>query len=265
MSDQKRQVLVIDSGVGGLTVAKEIMALIPNASIAYFADHGYFPYGDKDEAWLVNRLVDLLRKGITRFNPDVLVIACNTASTTVLPHLRQRFSRPIVGVVPAIKPASQHSQKKQIGLLATTGTVSRSYTDRLIADFASDCQVIAVGSQELVHMAESKIQGQAVDHEKLREICRDFLNDHGEPRVDVVVLGCTHFPVLRIDFEQAVSDEIRWIDSGEAIAQRVKSLMPNELAAASGSHIFLTSDDRYLSSGLTSYLRNMGFSDMGLG
>ncbi|MGD8176714.1 glutamate racemase [Marinimicrobium sp. ARAG 43.8] len=216
------QLLVFDSGVGGLSVAAEIQRALPGCAIAYASDNAAFPYGTKDEATLVDRVGRVLASLVNAVQPDVIVVACNSASTLALPHIRARFAAPIVGVVPAIKPAAALTRSRVIGLLATPGTVARPYTHELITQFAADCTVISLGSSALVEEAEARLRGTPVDPARLDELLRP-LRDH--PRygeMDTLVLACTHFPLLRDDLQQWVGSAVQLVDSGEAIARRVE-------------------------------------------
>ncbi|WP_144392551.1 glutamate racemase [Pleionea sediminis] len=214
------QVLVMDSGIGGLTVHREIIKLIPDITCHYLADNGFFPYGTKTEQALEERMELLIRRITKQHAIDAVVIACNSASTAVLDYLRERFEFPFIGVVPAIKPAAKLTKNKKIGLLATEGTVNRPYTDKLIAEFASDCEVIRVASQPLVTMAEMKLNGLPTDINALQEIIQPLIN----AAVDTCVLGCTHFPWFRNEFK-LIAPYIEWIDSGEAIARRLEQVL----------------------------------------
>lgn len=214
--------LIIDSGVGGLSIAKEIHQHCPNISINYLMDDGFFPYGTKNDAQLRLRLQQLCRKITEELSPRLIVIACNTASTLVLDELRAEFSIPFVGVVPAIKVAAEKSTTGKIGLLATPATVKRTYIENLIHDFASHCEVRRLGSDKLVVWAEAYLQGTMP--EGLYEYLNHWLN---EPTpLSHVVLGCTHFPFLKPLLQQHWP-EIQWVDSGQAIARRVASLSKN--------------------------------------
>lgn len=154
-----------------------------------------------------------------------MVIACNSASTLALPALRQTLDIPIVGVVPAIKPAAQKSQNKVIGLLATNGTVNRHYTDELISNFADDCEVIRVGSSKLVQLIEKKMRGDNHQQAAYAEILKPLREHVGWDALDTVVLACTHFPLAKQELSEAAPEVSHWIDSGEAIARRVESLL----------------------------------------
>ena len=132
------RLLVFDSGVGGLSVATEIRREHPSADITYVADDAGFPYGEWEDTPLTDRVVGLIAELIGRFRPDAVVIACNTASTLVLPPLRARFDIPFVGTVPAIKPAAERTRSGVVGVLGTYGTIRRDYTRGLIESFAQD-------------------------------------------------------------------------------------------------------------------------------
>ena len=219
--------MVFDSGVGGLSVCQSILALCPYVRIAYVADNAAFPYGTKSDSYLRERIVKVLAEQYISHQPDMIVIACNTASTLVLPDLRERLNIPVVGVVPAIKPAAAETETGVIGLLATSATVQRSYTDQLISDFAPHCEVVRVGSRRLVEIAEEYLRGEPVSEAELAEITSSFFCESLSASVDKIVLGCTHFPLLRMQLEASSPEGVEWIDSGDAIAQRVKGLLEN--------------------------------------
>lgn len=227
MSQQKEEVdvLVFDSGVGGLSVLQAIREELPGLRFAFVADNAGLPYGKKEASWLVQRVNAVIATALEQCDARLIVIACNTASTVVLPSLRAKHPMPIVGVVPAIKPAAQLSKAKCIGLLATPATVQRAYTDSLIQEFAADCQVVRVGSSRLVEIAEDKMRGLPFPYEEFRAICSDFATH--QPRPDVIVLGCTHFPLLLRECKTLFPD-VAWLDSGHAIARRVKELLPEQ-------------------------------------
>ena len=230
MINNAANILVFDSGVGGLSVVAELRKLMPDVHITYVADDEFRPYGDKSEAQLKARLPELLKTLVTMTEPDVVVIACNTASTTALSEIRAALDIPVIGVVPAIKPAAEQTKTKSIAVLGTPGTVKGDYVDDLIAGFASDCAVTLVGSSGLVDMAERKLAGAQIDIDALRnEISLVFErapnSAPNRPKVDVVVLACTHFPLLVAELERAAPYKVAWIDSGAAIAQRTQLLL----------------------------------------
>lgn len=220
--------LIFDSGVGGLSVVDEIRRVMPNLHLSYAADDVFRPYGEKTEAQLDARLSRLLPELVYMLDPDVVVIACNTASTTALPAIRAALDIPVIGVVPAIKPAAQLSKTKTIGVLGTPGTVRRKYVGRLADDFAKDCHVILKGSLGLVEQAEAKFAGQPVDMDVIKaETDKMFKAGQGDD-LDVIVLACTHFPLLRDELRRAAPQSVTWLDSGAAIARRVKSVLESQ-------------------------------------
>lgn len=222
---QAPRVLVFDSGVGGLSVAQEIQQRLPQVSLIYASDNAFFPYGTKGEAELIARVDQVINQLLLRYPADILVIACNTASTLTLPHLRSKLSLPIVGVVPAIKPAALMSKTGVIGLLATPATVARPYTHELIREYATNCEVISLGSSELVQIAEQKLRGEVIEADVIGRIAQELMRaDHAE-KMDVLVLACTHFPLLKEELKQHLPAQLKLIDSGEAIARRVEFLL----------------------------------------
>ena len=173
-------ILVFDSGLGGLTVLREIVRARPDAHYVYVADDAFFPYGHHSEEQIVARVVPLIGELIARHAPDIAVIACNTASTLVMSHLREAYQVPFVGTVPAIKPACASSKTKRVSVLGTKGTVKREYTKRLIEDFSLGCEVTLVGSAELASLAESALSGNAVSDEDIAaELAACFVESRG--------------------------------------------------------------------------------------
>ena len=227
-------VLIFDSGVGGLSILADVAAALPHLPLVFACDNAFFPYGTKTETELLDRVDAVLQALISKLQPQLVVIACNTASTVALPRLRSRYAIPIVGVVPAIKPAAQQSHNKVIGLLATPATVQRPYTDELIREFAGDCTVIKVGSRELVQLAEDKLRGLPIHVEQVRAILAPFFVDPARTP-DTIVLGCTHFPLLRDELTAAAAQPVQWVDSGAAIARRVASLTEVSTTASNAS------------------------------
>jgi glutamate racemase len=224
-SFQAPRILVFDSGVGGLSVAREIQQRLPMTSLVYASDNAFFPYGIKGEAELIARVDLVIGELLLRYPADILVIACNTASTLTLPHLRSKLSLPIVGVVPAIKPAALMSKTGVIGLLATPATVARPYTHELIREYAANCRVISSGSSELVQIAEQKLRGDAIDEDAIGRITQELMRADQAEKMDVLVLACTHFPLLKDELAQHLPTHLKLIDSGAAIARRVEFLL----------------------------------------
>lgn len=226
------KVLVFDSGLGGLTVLAEVMRLRPDAHCVYVADDAGFPYGRLSEAALVARVEKVMARLIARVAPDAIVIACNTASTLVLPHLRAAYPKiPFVGTVPAVKPAAERSRSKMISVLATPGTVARDYTRDLVRTYAAHCEVTLVGSNRLAALAEAFMNGERpADADILAEIAACFVGS-GEARTDCIVLACTHYPLLLSEFERLAPWPVTWVDPAEAIARRVDHVLCQEFGA----------------------------------
>ena len=217
--------LIFDSGVGGLSVVGKIRERLPHLQLSYVADDIFRPYGAKTETQLKARLPRLLWELTETVQPDLVVMACNTASTTALSEIRAVLDIPVIGVVPAIKPAAATSRTKTIAVLGTPGTVQRRYVDELINDFASDCRVILQGSLNLVDIAEKKLAGKTVDLEWIKTELTPMFNGRHGANIDAVVLACTHFPLLRDELKASVTQSVQWIDSGDAIARRVEEVL----------------------------------------
>jgi glutamate racemase len=236
----RQKILVFDSGLGGLTVYRAIRALKPDADYLYLGDDARFPYGALAPQELIDRVAHVIGTAMADFSADCIVIACNTASTLVLPSLRARYAVPVVGTVPAIKPAAAMTKSGMISVLATPGTVSRDYTFDLIRDFAAGARVNLVGSKVLAGLAEQVLRGEIVeDTAILTEIAPCFVAQDGV-HTDVVVLACTHYPLL-IDRLAALAPwPVAWIDPAPAIARRVVQVLgekvpENAAAQATGT------------------------------
>lgn len=258
------RVLVFDSGVGGLSVAACMRQHLPGTELLYLADNAGFPYGDQPESVVVDRCCRLIGRAIEQFQTDVIVVACNTASTVVLPHLRAMTATPVVGVVPAIKPASAKTRNCRIGVLATPATVRRPYLDQLVSDFASHCQVERIGHPDLVRWVEESVSGAEVSRNALAAAVAGFR----EAGVDTVVLGCTHYPLL-LDVLREVLPEVQfWVDSGDAIARRVSHLLAEngkqgsatDAAVANGSPVRAALFSGPAPKGLASFMTGLNLS-----
>nr|NUR37658.1 glutamate racemase [Sphingomonas sp.] len=221
--DPSAPILFFDSGVGGLSVLEPTRKLLPNAPIVYCADSAGFPYGTKSDLELASRVPALLGRLVERFHPRLAVIACNTASTIALQHVRSALDLPVVGTVPAIKPAAESSKSRVIGVLGTEATVRQPYVDDLAAKFAADCTIIRHGSPELVELAEGKLAGREISVDEVRASARAMFNAPGGNRIDTVVLACTHFPLLQEELTQAFP-QVSYVDGGPGIARRIAYL-----------------------------------------
>ncbi len=221
--DANSPLLFFDSGVGGLSVLDPTRALLPNAPFIYVADNAGYPYGKRSEAEIASRVPALLGRLVERFRPRLAVIACNTASTIALDHVRSALELPVVGTVPAIKPAAEMSKTRIIGVLGTEATVRQPYVDNLAREFASDCTIIRHGSPTLVDLAEEKLAGGAVSIDAVRAAAQPMFDAGDGSQIDVGVLACTHFPLLRGELQQAFP-AVSWIDGGPGIARRIAFL-----------------------------------------
>lgn len=258
-------IVVYDSGVGGLSIYQEVAKQCPYHDYVFLSDNEAFPYGTKPEKDLVGRVMRVAAMIAQEYQPDVLVVACNTASTLVLPRLRETYDFNVVGVVPAIKPAAQTSLTKVIGLLATSATIDRDYTKQLVFDFASDCHVISLGSSELVQVAEDKLDGKPIDNKVIATILMPILEAE---KLDTLVLACTHFPLLRDEITEVFNQHnkaIRLVDSGSAIAKRVGHFVgaaaPAEDTACVSRAVAVFTKPLGSSQMLKS-LKQMGFTDI---
>jgi glutamate racemase len=222
------RILVFDSGLGGLTVFRSIREKLPGADYVYLADDARFPYGALAPDELISGVLDVIGEALEEFPADCIVIACHTASTLVLPALRAAYSVPIVGTVPAIKPAAAATKSGFISVLATPGTVSRDYTAELIRDFASAVDVTLVGSKLLAGLAERALRGEYVTDEAIaNEITPCFVERDGR-RTDTIVLACTHYPLLLDRLKAIAPWPVEWIDPAPAIARRVVQVLARE-------------------------------------
>lgn len=224
-SGRAPRLLFVDSGLGGLTVLRAARSSVPEADVLYIADDAGFPYGSKSDATLAARLFAIIEAGVRDFEPDCIVLACNTASTIALQTLRENFPIPIVGTVPAVKPAAALTRSGCVSVLATPATVAREYTLTLIKKFGAEARFTLVGAPMLAGLAEAHASGAVVDGEAIaREIAPAFV-DEGGARTDVVVLGCTHYPLLLDKLDALAPWPVAWLDPAPAIARRIANVL----------------------------------------
>jgi glutamate racemase len=226
MSIRRQRVLMFDSGAGGLSVARSVRVQLGEvADLIYAADTAGFPYGRWSEVMLVRRILKVMRELVSAVQPDCVVIACNTASTLALDVLREEFRVPFVGTVPAIKPAAAQTQTGVIGVLATPGTVKREYTRTLIHTYAFHCKVLLHGAPNLAEIAERQLAGEPVNPDQLLAEIKPVFRTRGGNRTDVVVLGCTHYPLVLDELKQVAPWPVEWIDPAPAIARRTAFIL----------------------------------------
>ncbi|KQN01096.1 glutamate racemase [Sphingomonas sp. PP-CE-1A-559] len=231
-----RPILFFDSGVGGLSIVGPARAALPDAPFVYAADSAGFPYGTKSEAEIAARVPVLLGRLAERYRPRLIVIACNTASTIALPVVRAALDLPVVGTVPAIKPAALLSKTRTIGVLGTEATVRQAYVDDLAAKFAGDCTVLRYGSAALVEMAEAKLHGRVVAPERYAAVLDGLFSQPGGHSIDVIVNACTHFPLVEAELA-AAAPGVRFVDGGPGIARRIVHLMQGESWSGAGEGV----------------------------
>ncbi len=234
-------ILVFDSGLGGLTVFREIVKARPDANYIYLADDERFPYGHLPENELIPRVLDVIGKAVATHKPELAVIACNTASTLTLAELRTAFTLPFVGTVPAIKPACANSKTKMVSVLGTEATVAREYTKGLIQQFAQGCSVNLVGAARLAGFAEAELNGQPASDDDIRaEIAPCFVINEGK-RTDTVALACTHYPLLSQRLSSLGPWPVEWVDPAPAIARRVAELIGKAAPGKGTAQLIYTS------------------------
>lgn len=251
------RILVFDSGLGGLSIVKELSRAKLGVQVLYLADTAYFPYGEKRDDFLLARLPSLIEHAVDTTNADLVIIACNTASTLALDALRYAVRVPVIGVVPAIKPAANLTQTGTIGLLATPNTVRRAYTDQLIEAFAKGVCVVRHGAIGLAGAAEDFLCGGALSDKVVKEAMDGLFNQKHGSDIDVVVLACTHYPHLQNALQSAAPRPIIWVDSGAAIAARARTLLSlNSQNAVNLAMAFTTGGSAALTQ---SGLRHWGF------
>jgi glutamate racemase len=224
-------VLVFDSGLGGLSVVNALIDAGLGVDVFHLADTAFFPYGEKTDEALMLRVPALIGAGIAAASADLVIIACNTASTLALDAVRAQVSIPVVGVVPAIKPAATLTQTGTIGLLATPKTVTRSYTDQLITAFGNGKHVLRHGAAGLAGAAEAKLAGQTPDPEIFQAAISGLFDQKGGEAIDVIVLACTHYPLVQAELKAIAPHPVTWVDSGKAIAQRTAHLLQDQMDA----------------------------------
>ena len=216
--------LFLDSGLGGLSVLAAVRAALPHAPFIYVADYAGLPYGEKSEMEVATRVCALLGRLVERYRPTLAVIACNTASTIALPHARAVLDIPVVGAVPAIKLAAEASRTRTIGLLGTAATLRQPYVANLSRLFASDCRILAHAAPALVTAAEARLRGEPADHSAVTAAISALRDQPGGAAMDTLVLGCTHFPLLRAELAAAAGPDVQLFDGSAGIARRVAAL-----------------------------------------
>ncbi len=260
--DPAAPLLVFDSGVGGLSVLAEVRRLLPGAPVVYAADNAGLPYGDKSEAQIAARVAGLLGRMTERLRPRLVCIACNTASTIALGMVRDVLEVPIVGTVPAIKPAAAMTRSGTIGLLGTEATIRQGYVDRLEKAFAADKRLLRFGAPALVAAAEAKLRGQEVDPGVFRAAADGLRAQAAGEDIDTVVLACTHFPLVVQELADAFGPQVQFIDGAAGIARRIAFLTGGQAFARTGpDRAIFTRDDAGIAA-LAPALERYGLNDI---
>ena len=241
--DAGAPILLFDSGVGGLTVLAELRKLLPEAPVIYAADNAGLPYGTKTEAQVAARVAGLLGRMAERYRPRLACIACNTASTIALGLVREVLEIPIVGTVPAIKPAAEMTRSGTIGLLGTAATIRQDYVDRLEHEFAQGKTLLRHPAPELVTAAESKLRGEPVDPSVFAEAADGLRGQPSGDRIDTVVLACTHFPLVEAELGEAFGPGVRFVHGAEGIARRIAHLTRGQPFARAAPDLALLTRD----------------------
>ncbi|MEM6494598.1 MAG: glutamate racemase [Pseudomonadota bacterium] len=259
--DASSPILVFDTGVGGLTVFDALREIRPNAPVIYAADYAGIPYGEKTEAEVAARVAGLLGRMAERYAPRLACIACNTASTIALGMVREVLEIPIVGTVPAIKPAASLTKTGTIALVGTQATIRQAYVDDLEARFASGKRLLRVAAPELVDVAEAKLRGQSVEDTAIRALAQRLRDLPGGAAIDTLVLACTHFPLLAEEFAQVFGPSVALVDGASGIARRIASLVEGQAFNTSERSRFVVTGPAHRAEGLQAALSARGLTD----
>ncbi len=257
--DKTSPILIFDTGVGGLTIYDAVRAVLPDAPVIFAADYAGLPYGKKTEAQVAARVAGLLGRMSERFHPRLACIACNTASTIALGNVREVLEIPIVGTVPAIKPAAERTQTGAIGLIGTQATIRQSYVDDLERDFAKGKRLLRIAAPDFVDEAEGKLRGQPVDMAVVERAAAELRTMEGGALIDTLVLACTHFPLLADELRVVFGDDVAQVDGAAGIARRIAHLLDGQEMAKTGANRFVVTGPIERTKGLESTLEQRGF------
>jgi len=264
MTEPSAPILLFDSGVGGLSVLAELRKVLPEAPVIYAADNAGLPYGRKTEAQVAARVAGLLGRMTERYRPRLACIACNTASTIALGMVREVLELPIVGTVPAIKPAAALTRSGTIGLLGTEATIRQGYVDRLEAEFAQGKRLLRYGAPELVEAAEASLRGEPVDPKVYARAADGLRSQTGGDSIDTVVLACTHFPLVEAELAEAFGPGVSFVHGAQGIARRIVHLTEGQpFQRVAPDRALFTREDPDLSA-LAPVLRRYGLEETSL-
>ena len=257
--DPKSPILLFDTGVGGLTVHAALRELLPDAPVIYAADYAGLPYGEKTEAEVAARVAGLLGRMAERWHPRLVCIACNTASTIALGMVREVLEIPIVGTVPAIKPAASATTSETFALIGTNATIRQTYVDDLEAQFGNGKRLIRIAAPELVDLAEAKLRGEPIKMDAIKAVSARLQDKSEGAPIDCLVLACTHFPLLAQEFSDVFGADIKLIDGAQGIARRIAHLTQGHYFIRNGPDRFVTTGALERTHGLTKALGQRGF------
>lgn len=262
--DADAPILLFDSGVGGLSVLAELRKVLPDAPVIYAADNAGLPYGTKTEAEVAARVAGLLGRMTERFRPRLVCIACNTASTIALGMVRDVLEVPIVGTVPAIKPAAERTRTGTIGLLGTAATIRQGYVDRLEAEFANGKHLLRAAAPELVAAAEAKLRGEPADPAVYARAAATLRDQPGGAAIDTVVLACTHFPLVAEELAAAFGPDVRFVHGAAGIARRIAALTRGQSFQRRKPDLALFTRDGAEVAQLAPALQRYGLNEIGI-
>ena len=245
-----------------MSVVRAVREILPRAPIVYAADYSGLPYGTKSEDEIAARVPALLGRLVERFRPRLVTIACNTACTIALGHVRAALNVPVVGTVPAIKPASEATKTGVIGLLGTAATIRQAYVDRLEAEFADGMTMLRHAAPELVHAAEAKMRGERVDPAVYAAAIKGLTSQPGGASLDVIILGCTHFPLVQDELSAATGGGMSFVDGASGIARRISHLTQDDpWPDKPNPGTFVTTGDLVALESYRTSLAPMGFTE----
>ncbi|MGY6552382.1 MAG: glutamate racemase [Erythrobacter sp.] len=253
-------ILIFDSGIGGLTIYDALRARLPAAPVIYAADYAGLPYGNKTEAQIAARVAGLLGRMAERFRPRLVCIACNTASTIALGMVRDVLEIPIVGTVPAIKPAAALTRSGTIGLIGTAATIRQAYVDDLEAQFANGTRLLRIAAPEFVGLAEEKLRGNEADLAPIRAIAAQLADMNEGDCIDTLVLACTHFPLLAEELGAVFGSDVALVDGADGIARRIAHLLDGQAFSRAGPNRFVVTGPVSRAAGLDAALAARGLA-----
>ena len=261
ITDPAAPILLLDSGIGGLSVLAEMRKLLPDAPVVYVADYAALPYGEKSEAQIAARVCGLLGRLTERLHPRLVCIACNTASTIALGMVRDVLEIPVVGTVPAIKPACAMTSSGVVGLLGTAATIRQAYVDNLEAEFGNGHVLLRHAAPELVTAAESKLRGDTPDPALIARAAQGLRSQPGGKKIDTVVLACTHFPLLQDELAAAFGPDVSFVDGAAGIARRIAFLTQGQVFTRTAPDTAIFTGETPLPPGLVRTLSTYGLED----